>query len=83
MSCTSSFQKGELLIEKEMTIGQVIRKHPETIPVFLRNGLTCIGCPMASMETVEQGALSHGIDAEEFVKELNASAGKRIKRKKK
>ncbi len=64
-----------------MPIGQVIREHPKTVPVFLRNGLSCIGCPMASMETVEQGALSHGIDVDRLMKELNASEKKPAKKK--
>jgi hybrid cluster-associated redox disulfide protein len=31
----------------------------------------CSGCPMAMMETLEQGCLAHGIDADEILKELN------------
>jgi hybrid cluster-associated redox disulfide protein len=64
-----------------MPIGQVIGEHPETVPIFLKNGLSCIGCPMASMETVEQGALSHGIDVDKLVKELNAGEKKPTKKK--
>ena len=60
------------IITKEMPIGQVIREHPKTVPIFLKNGLSCIGCPMASMETVEEGALSHGIDVDKLMKELNS-----------
>jgi hybrid cluster-associated redox disulfide protein len=73
------------MITKEMTIGQVIRENPDKIPVFLRNGLTCIGCPMSSFETIEQGAVSHGIDVEKLVRELNGSEkkGKKALAKKK
>ncbi len=69
------------MITKDMTIGQVIREHPESIPVFLKNGLTCIGCPMASMESLEQGALSHGIDLEKMLLELNDGKNKEPKAK--
>ena len=66
-----------------MMIGQVIREHPESIPIFLKNGLTCIGCPMSSMETVEQGALSHGIDVDKLINDLNGGKKKKIKATKK
>jgi len=65
-----------------MTIGQVIREHPDSVPIFLKNGLTCIGCPMSSMETVEQGAEAHGIDVEKLISELNGGK-KETPRKKK
>ncbi len=64
------------MITKEMTIGQVIREHPDSIPIFLKNGLSCIGCPMSSMETVEQGALAHGIDLDKMLAELNGGSKK-------
>ena len=67
------------MIRKDTPIGQVIRENPASVPVFIKNGLTCIGCPMASMETVEQGAMSHGIDADKLVEELNG-AGKKEKK---
>jgi hybrid cluster-associated redox disulfide protein len=70
-------------ITKEMTIGEAIRENPGIIPVFLRNGLTCVGCPMASMETIEQGAVGHGIDLEKLMKELNAGEEKKPSKKKK
>ncbi len=58
-------------ITKDMIIGEVVNKYPETTDVFMKNGLQCIGCMMAMMETLEQGAKSHGIDMEKLLKELN------------
>jgi len=58
-------------ITKDMMIGDVVRKHPETIEVFINNGLHCIGCAMAGRETVEMGAKGHGIDVKKMVAELN------------
>jgi len=34
-------------------------------------GMFCCGCPMAMMETLEQGCEAHGVDVDEVVKELN------------
>lgn len=58
-------------ITKNMTFAEVIGKYPAVVPVFLKHGLSCIGCPFASMETIEQGAKAHGIDVEDLLKELN------------
>ncbi|MBU2634072.1 MAG: DUF1858 domain-containing protein [Nanoarchaeota archaeon] len=59
-----------------MKLGDVIGKHPETIDVFMKNGLHCVGCHVASYENIEEGASSHGIDVEKLLKELNQSIKK-------
>lgn|GEM_PF-387893 len=62
-------------ITKEMTIEEAVRQYPETIPVFLTYGLHCIGCHVANWETIEQGAVTHGIaDFESMMKDLNKVA---------
>lgn len=58
-------------ITKEMTMSQILMKYPETIDIFLKHGLTCVGCPMASQESLEVGANAHGIDADALLKDLN------------
>lgn len=59
------------MITKNMPIGEVVEKHPETIPVFLQHGLMCFGCAIARFEDIEQGAVAHGIDVDALVKDLN------------
>jgi hybrid cluster-associated redox disulfide protein len=58
-------------VTKSMSIGEVVQKHPETIPVFMQHGLHCLGCAIASFESIEQGAQAHGIDSDALVKGLN------------
>lgn len=60
-------------ITKEMPIGDVVQKYPETIPVFLQHGLMCFGCAIARFENVEQGAAAHGINIDTLIKDLNAA----------
>jgi hybrid cluster-associated redox disulfide protein len=67
-------------ITKDMAIGEAVSKHPETIPVFLRNGLHCIGCAVANFENIEQGARAHGIDIDRLMKELNEAVAKSKKK---
>lgn len=58
-------------ITKDMSIGEIVTKHPETFEVFVKNGLHCVGCAAASFENLEQGAEAHGIDTDKLVSELN------------
>ena len=58
-------------INKEMLIGDLVSKHPNAVEVLLKNGIHCVGCPMTSFESIEQGCKAHGIDAEKLIKELN------------
>ena len=60
-------------ISKEMTIGAVVREHPETVRVFLAHGLMCVGCAAARFENILQGATAHGIDVDVLVTDLNAA----------
>lgn len=64
------------VINKNQTIAETVNKHPEIVSVFLKNGLSCIGCPFAMSETIEQGANGHGLDIEKLMKELNQKVKK-------
>ncbi|MEM3399327.1 MAG: DUF1858 domain-containing protein [Candidatus Micrarchaeia archaeon] len=63
-------------ITKDMMIADVIKAYPQTFEVFVKHGLGCLFCHGAAFETVEQGALAHGIDLEILLKELNAATSK-------
>jgi hybrid cluster-associated redox disulfide protein len=68
-----STEAKERTITKEMPIGDVVQKYPQTIEVFLRHGLMCFGCAIARFENVGQGAAAHGIDTEALIRDLNAA----------
>jgi len=61
------------MITREMTIEEVIRRHPETIPVFRKFGLDCMDCQIASVEALEHGAGVHHVNLEELLAELNGA----------
>lgn len=70
-------KKGKIIaketIKPNMIIADVIEKYPEAIRVFFEYGITCVGCFLASDETIEQGISAHGIDVKKFLKDLNAA----------
>ncbi len=63
------------MITKDMSFGEVLQHFPQTMPVFGKYGMHCIGCSMSAFETIEQGAKAHGIDVKKFVADLNQAAG--------
>jgi hybrid cluster-associated redox disulfide protein len=64
-------------ITKDMILGEVARKYPETVDVFLEHGLPCAMCHVAFHETVEEGAKSHGISLKKLLDDLNKSISKK------
>ena len=59
-------------ITKEMNILEIAQKHPESIEVFHKYGLGCLGCAAARFENLEAGAKVHGVDPDVMVDEINA-----------
>ncbi len=59
-------------ITKEMGIMDIVTSHPETLEVFSKFGMGCIGCAAAHFENLDAGARVHGIDVDAMVDEMNA-----------
>ena len=58
-------------VSKDMIISDVLQIDIGTAPIFLSNGMHCIGCPSASGESIEDACFVHGMDADKLVYELN------------
>lgn len=61
----------EAKITKDMTFGEVLKKHPETVKTFFEYGMHCFGCHLAVDETIEQGAMAHGVVVDQLIEDLN------------
>ncbi len=64
------------IITKDMTIGDVVAKHPSSIEVLQSAGVHCVGCHVSYHETLEQGFKGHGMSDEEVdsvITKLNAA----------
>ena len=59
-------------ITKDMTFHQVLQLSPEVAKVLGKFNLGCIGCMGAINETLEQGAIAHGLDVNDILTDLNA-----------
>jgi len=61
-------------ITKDMNIGDAIKINPKVAEILIKNGLHCVGCAIANMETIEQGAKAHGLsdkDIKKIIEEIN------------
>ncbi len=58
-------------ITKDMTFGEVLKKYPQTVKTFFEYGMHCFGCHLSVAETIEQGALAHGVEVDKLVDDLN------------
>lgn len=53
-----------------LTVSEVLSRWPQTIPVFLRHRMACIGCTMAPFETLADVAAIYGLQLPQFLGEL-------------
>ena len=57
---------------KTTVISEVLMEAPQAAPLFFSIGMHCLGCAMASGETLEEACAVHGVNADEFIEKLNA-----------
>ena len=69
----------EELINKDMTIGEVLELDASLADVFMGFGMHCISCPVSQMETVEEACLVHGLECDFVLKKLNENVKKKPK----
>ena len=67
----TKLEGGQKVITKDKTISEVLDENPATAEVFMKHGMGCLGCAVASGETVEEAASVHGIDVNVLLSELN------------
>lgn len=65
------------MIDKSTKMADVLKMHPDAINVLNSFGLCCSECSGAKHESVQQGAINHGLDVNELLAKLNALLAKR------
>ena len=58
-------------VNKSTMIGELLTIDAEVAPILLNIGMHCLGCPSSQMETIEQAAMVHGIDADVLTAQIN------------
>ncbi len=70
-------------ITRDTNMSQLLMEHPELAGLLISSGMGCMGCPMAHMETIEEGCMAHGMDSKEIdklIERLNKEEGKKGKK---
>ena len=59
------------MINKDMTIGEILDVNFKAADVLMGLGMGCLGCPSARVESLEQACSIHGLNLEEVLEKLN------------
>ncbi len=59
------------IVTKDMNLKELIGKYPDTARIFAAYGIGCLGCALAHCETIEQGISAHGLNVDDFLKDVN------------
>jgi len=57
-------------ITKDTIISDILKIAPEAVPFFRSLGMNCLGCAMASGETLGQACAAHGVDVDDLLSKL-------------
>jgi len=58
-------------VTEETLISELIKKHPESVKVFKKYNVDCVGCSGAENDRIRHLAIAHGTDLERFLLDLN------------
>lgn len=59
------------MVNKKMTIAQILTVDDGIADILMASGMHCLGCVMASGENLEQACAVHGIDADALIAKIN------------
>jgi hybrid cluster-associated redox disulfide protein len=70
MSNTASCEQ----ITADSLVQEVVERHPQTVMVFARHGLQCVGCYIAPFHTVADSAREYTMALDPLLGDLNRAA---------
>ena len=61
----------------ELTVDTIMRRWPATIPIFIRQGMHCVGCPVGGLHTLDDAAHAHRIEPDVLLASIKTEIGRR------
>jgi len=58
-------------VTKDTIIADILKIAPDSVPLFRSMGMNCLGCAMASGETLGQACAAHGVDVDDLLTKVN------------
>ncbi|WP_420556180.1 DUF1858 domain-containing protein [Roseovarius sp.] len=62
------------LDDPDLPLTDLMTAWPQTIPVFVRHGMLCVGCLVSPFHTVTDACAEYHLDEEDFLAELRQAA---------
>ena len=62
-------------IMPDQTVGDIMRRWPGTIAVFLGHRMACVGCPMSGFDSLSDVSLEYAVPLADLIAALEAAAG--------
>ena len=60
-----------MVVKEDMLIGDILQIDDGVAPILMSAGMHCLGCALASGETLAEACMVHGIDCDALVEEIN------------
>ncbi|AVX06032.1 hypothetical protein MXMO3_03529 (plasmid) [Maritalea myrionectae] len=57
-------------IDPDLSLDEIMRRWPETVSVFMKRRMACVGCPIASFHTIVDAAEEYYLNEDAFAEEL-------------
>ncbi|MEQ9257728.1 MAG: DUF1858 domain-containing protein [Roseovarius sp.] len=62
------------LDDPDLPLADLMTAWPQTIPVFVRHRMLCVGCVIGPFHTVADACAEYGLDEDTFLAELRQAA---------
>lgn len=78
LSESQDSKENEKRISRKTKLSEIIENEKAT-EMLMEKGISCLGCPMAMQETLEEGCLAHGMtekEIDDLIKKMNSGKSK-------
>lgn len=63
------------LDDPDLPLADLMTHWPDTVHVFMRHKMLCVGCLVSPFHTIVDACAEYGLDESDFLSELRAAAG--------
>lgn len=60
-------------IAPDTLVDDLMRRHSVTIPLFIRRGMLCVGCPVGGLHDLREACRAHDVALDDFLAALDAA----------
>lgn len=60
-------------IHRDMPVSDIMDRWPETVPVFIRLGLLCVGCTFGTFHSLDDACEAHDAELDDVMARLCAA----------